>query len=243
MKAMIVAAGLGTRLKPITDSIPKALVPVGSKPLLEHVIHKLIEGGITELVINVHHFPEQITKFIADNHSFGIPIHFSDETVELLETGGGIRKARKWLGDEPFLVHNVDILSNLNLTALIAQHQRTQPLATLVVSERDTFRYFLFDDDNRLRGWNNLKTGQVKPEQLRHPELYRKLAFSGIQILSPEIFNLMEDWPERFSITDFYLQHVNTSTILGYTQENYRMMDVGKLDVLKEAEEWLMVND
>lgn len=262
MKAMIVAAGLGTRLKPLTDSIPKALVPVGSKQLIGHVISKLIAAGVSEIVINLHHFPEQIIRYVEENDSFGITIHFSDETEALLETGGGIRKARKWLeGDkatasgsvptvardvlndgEPFLVHNVDILSNLDIAALLEQHQRTNPLATLVVSDRATQRYFLFDDDNRLRGWTNLVNGNVKPEGLRRPDLYRKLAFSGIQVLSPDIFRLMEGWPDRFSITDFYLEVLNSSTILGYVQNDYRMMDVGKLETLKEAEEFLMVN-
>lgn len=240
MKAMIVAAGLGTRLKPLTDTMPKALVPVAGKPLIGHVIDKLIAGGITELVINLHHFPEQIVSYVKANNSFGIPVHFSDETNGLLETGGGIRKARTWLEtDEPFLVHNVDILSNLDIAALVAQHRRTNPLATLVVSERDTFRYFLFDDDMRLRGWTNLKTGEVKPPDIHHADRYRRLAFSGIQILSPEVFRLMDKWPERFSITDFYLEHLKENTCIGYTQNNYRMMDVGKIETLKEAEEFI----
>lgn len=271
MKAMIVAAGLGTRLKPLTDSIPKALVPVAGKPLLEHVIRKLVAAGVTEIVINVHHFPQQIIQFVKEKQNFGVKIHFSDETDHLLETGGGIKKARKWLegktvstasskpaddsepnsqvgftsnvhnAEDPFLVHNVDILSNLDTAALLTQHQRTQPLATLVVSERETFRYFLFDDDNRLRGWTNLKTGEVKPADLRHPELYRKLAFSGIQVLSPAIFKLMESWPERFSITDFYLENLKDHTILGFLQENYQMIDVGKPGSIETAT--LMFND
>jgi NDP-sugar pyrophosphorylase family protein len=240
MKAMIVAAGLGTRLKPLTDTMPKALVPVAGKPLLGRVIDKLIAGGITELVINLHHFPEQIVSYVEANNSFGIPVHFSDESDGLLETGGGIRKARTWLEtDEPFLVHNVDILSNLDIAALLAQHQRTNPLATLVVSERDTFRYFLFDDDLRLRGWTNLKTGEVKPRDLNYADRYRRLAFSGIQVLSPKIFRLMDEWPERFSITDFYLEHLKENTSIGYLQDNYRMIDVGKIETLKDAEEFV----
>ncbi|ODT52007.1 MAG: hypothetical protein BGP01_04400 [Paludibacter sp. 47-17] len=240
MKAMIVAAGLGTRLKPLTDTMPKALVPVAGKPLLGHVIDKLVAGGITELVINLHHFPGQIVRYVEANHSFGIPVYFSDETDGLLETGGAIRKARTWLDTgEPFLVHNVDILSNLDIAALVEQHRRTNPLATLVVSERETFRYFLFDDDMHLRAWTNLKTGQVKPENLQDAGRYRKLAFSGIQVLSPEIFNLMDAWPERFSITDFYLESLKANTCIGYMQENYRMMDVGKIETLKEAEEFM----
>lgn len=240
---MIVAAGLGTRLKPLTDTMPKALVPVGGKPLIEHVIHKLIEGGVTEIVINLHHFPEQIIRYVEQNNSFGICIRFSDETESLLETGGGIRKAEEWLGQEPFIVHNVDILSTIDIKALVGQHQRTQPLATLVVSERNTIRHFLFDDDNRLKGWTNQQTGQVKPEGLKHSELYHKRAFSGIQVISPKVFELMKKWPERFSITDFYLENLQSNTILGYSQENYRMMDVGKLNALKEAEDWLLTTN
>jgi len=235
MKAMIVAAGLGTRLRPLTDTLPKALVPVGGKPLLEQVIGKLTAAGVTEIVINVHHFPEQIISFVEKNDSFGVKIYFSDESDELLETGGGIFKARKWLEGEPFLVHNVDILSNLDIKALYAQHLRTNPLATLVVSERDTFRYFLFDDDTRLQGWTNIQTGAVKPESLRHADLYRKLAFSGIQVLSPAVFKLMETWPQRFSITDFYLQKLKDNTILGFIPENYTMIDVGKPETLIQA--------
>lgn len=264
MKSMIVAAGLGTRLKPLTDNIPKALVPVGGRPLIEHVIRKLIAAGSEEIVINVHHFPEQIIRFVEDNNSFGVKIHFSDESDELLETGGGIRKARKWLegngetqhsnlttgsiptasellnDGKPFIVHNVDILSNLDVNALYAQHLRTNPLATLVVSERDTFRYFLFNDDNRLTGWTNINTGEVKPPDLQKAHLYKKLAFSGIQVLSPEVFTLMEEWPKRFSITDFYLHYVKTNSIVGYLQNDYKMIDVGKQETLIQANEFLI---
>ncbi len=298
MKAMIVAAGLGSRLKPITNTLPKALVPVAGKPLLEHIIRKLIGAGVTEIVINVHHFSEQIIRFVQDNHSFGITIHFSDESDELLDTGGGIKNARKWLegsaldssplvditpnagiaevlGGEPFLVHNVDILSNLDIAALYAQHIRTKPLATLVVSERPTSRYLLFDDDDRLVGWNNITTGELKPADLQHallksddlqhallksdelppadlnpiecmnaepnrPSPYKKLAFSGIHIISPEIFKLMESWPHRFSIIEFYLQYLKIATIVSYRQPAYEMIDVGKPESLSAATSFLL---
>ena len=240
MKAMIVAAGLGTRLKPLTDTLPKALVQVGDAPLLEHVIRRLIAVGCDEIIINIHHFPEQIIRFVEEKDHFGIRIHFSDERDALLETGGGIRKARELLDDgEPFLVHNVDIISNLDIASLYAQHLRTNPLATLVVSERDTFRYLLFNDDNRLMGWTNLKTGEVKPTGLRHADKYKKLAFSGIQVLSPKVFDLMDSWPERFSIMDFYLSLAASQTLLGYIPENYSMIDVGKPETLSLAREWL----
>lgn len=236
MKAMIFAAGLGTRLKPLTDTMPKALVPVAGKPLLEHVIRKLIRAGFDELLINIHHFPEQIIRFVEDNHSFGVRIAFSDERELLLETGGGIRKAASFFDDgQPFLVHNVDILSTVDLSALMQQHRRTNPLATLVVSERATFRYLLFSDDQRLHGWINEKTGEMRPNGFSHPERYNKFAFSGIQVLSPEVFKMMKDYPERFPIMDFYLQHCGAHNILGFVPDNYSMIDVGKLNVLDEA--------
>ena len=147
MKAMIFAAGLGTRLKPLTDSTPKALVAVAGKPLLEHVINKLKKAGFDEILINVHHFPDQIIDFVKEHHNFGIRIEFSDERHCLLDTGGGIRKASEFFNDgQPFLVHNVDILSNVDLEALYQFHLNEMPLATLVVSERETSRYLLFDN-------------------------------------------------------------------------------------------------
>ena len=153
MKAMIFAAGLGTRLKPITDSIPKAMVPINGKPLLQLVLEKLKVAGFNEIIVNVHHFPELIIDFLKQNSNFGIRIEISDERDVLLDTGGAIRKAAWFFDDgKPFLVHNVDILSNLNLGDLYHQHLTTNPLATLVVSERDTFRYLLFNGDNRLCG-------------------------------------------------------------------------------------------
>ena len=173
MKAMIFAAGLGTRLKPITDTMPKALVPVCGQPLLYHVINKLVAAGYDDLVVNVHHFPDQIIHYL-HSHDFGARIAVSDERDFLRETGGGIRYAKHLLtedeipgqagndGIEPFLVHNVDIVSNLDLNWLREQH-REGALATLVASERKTQRYFLFDEDNRLKGWTNIATGASRP--------------------------------------------------------------------------------
>src|ERR1035437_430043 len=158
MKAMIFAAGLGTRLKPITDNLPKALVPITGKPLLEHTILKLKSAGFDEIIVNIHHFPDQIIDFLKVNNNFGIRIEVSDERDQLLDTGGGIRKAKQFFDNgEPFLVHNVDILSNVDLAELYNQHLRTNSLATLVVSQRDTFRYLLFDNNLRLNGWINEK--------------------------------------------------------------------------------------
>jgi NDP-sugar pyrophosphorylase family protein len=241
MRAMIFAAGLGTRLKPLTDTLPKALVPIAGKPLLEHVILKLKAAGFNEIIVNIHHFPDQIIDFLKANDNFGIRIEVSDERDQLLDTGGGIRKVASFFDDgKPFLVHNVDILSNLDLKELYNQHLRTNSLATLVVSKRDTFRYLLFDDNLRLNGWINEKTGETKPIGLRKPELFNKLAFSGIQVLSPQVFDLMKELEPKFPIMDFYLSNAPTQVISGFIPADYKMLDVGKLNVLDEAEKFVM---
>ena len=243
MKAMIFAAGLGTRLKPITDNLPKALVPIAGKPLLEHVILKLKASGFDEIIVNIHHFPDQIIDFLKENNNFGIRIEVSDERDELLDTGGGIRKAAWFFDDgKPFLVHNVDILSNVNLMALYHQHESTKSLATLVVSQRDTFRYLLFDENRRLNGWINEKTGETKPANLDKTRQYKKLAFSGIQILSPRVFELMEKLEPKFPIMDFYLTNAASQTINGFIPADFKMLDVGKLNVLDEAERFMTPN-
>ena len=238
---MIFAAGLGTRLKPLTDTIPKALVPIGGKPLLEHVIIKLKSAGFDEIIVNVHHFPEQIIDFLKSNNNFGVRMEVSDERNMLLDTGGGIRNARWFFNDnKPFLVHNVDILSNVDLTELYKEHSKSDSLATLVVSNRDTFRYLLFNADKRLCGWINEKTGETKPVGFTNNSQFNKLAFSGIQMLSPGIFNLMDNFDPRFPIMDFYLSLVQTQIITGFVPADFCMMDVGKLDVLDKAEEFVL---
>lgn len=237
---MIFAAGLGTRLKPLTDTLPKALVPIAGKPLLEHVILKLKAAGFDEIIVNIHHFPDQIIDFLKANDNFGIRIEVSDERDQLLDTGGGIRKVASFFDDgKPFLVHNVDILSNADLRELYNQHLRTNSLATLVVSKRDTFRYLLFDDNLRLNGWINEKTCETKPVGLHKPELYNKLAFSGIQVLSPQVFDLMKELEPKFPIMDFYLSNAPTQLISGFIPADYKMLDVGKLNVLDEAERFV----
>lgn len=240
MKALIFAAGLGTRLKPLTDTMPKALVPIDGKPLLEHVILKLKAAGFNQIIVNVHHFPDQIIEFLKSKNNFDLRIEISDERDKLLDTGGGVKKA-KWFFDDgkPFLVHNVDILSNIDLQSLYQQHLETSPLATLVVSKRDTFRYFLFDEEARLKGWINEKTGEVRPENLANTELFNKLAFSGIQVLSPDVFKLMEHFPDHFSIVDFYLRNAAQQQIKAYVPHALKMIDVGKLNVLTEAERFV----
>lgn len=233
MKALIFAAGLGTRLRPLTDKMPKALVPVGGKPLLEHVAGKLVAAGYDDLVINVHHFADQIRAYAAARGDWGVHVAFSDETDLLRETGGGIRHAEPLLaGKEPFLVHNVDILSNLDLAWFRARH-RTDDLATILVSDRETQRYFLFDGEGRLVGWTNLATGQVRsPWPGIDPDQCVRLAFSGIHCISPQVFPLMRDWPERFSIVDFYLSVCRTHVVRAAVMPGLELHDVGKLSQL-----------
>lgn len=242
MKAMIFAAGLGTRLRPLTDHMPKALVPVCGEPLLYHVITKLKAAGYDELVVNVHHFAEQIVDYLA-THDFGVPIHISDESDALLETGGGILHARPFLqgGEAPFLVHNVDILSNLDL-AWFRQQTPPEALATLLVSERQTSRYLLFDDSMHLCGWMDIRTGEVRsPYPGLDPSRCRRLAFSGIHNLSPRIFEAFSEMavPARFPIMDFYLKACARYPIVGVQAQDLRLMDVGKADTLAQAEAFL----
>ena len=246
---MIFAAGLGTRLKPLTDTMPKALVRVGGQPLLWHVIMKLKAAGYERLVVNVHHFAQQIVDYLAENRNFGLDIRISDESDQLLETGGGIKKALPLFDPaEPILIHNVDILSNLDLSALPTD----APL--LVVSQRNTKRYLMFDDDMRLRGWTNIETGELKGPIARSAlplgsskncELsivnsqLKKLAFSGIHMFHPSLAPLLSEWPDRFPIMDFYLKACADHLIRGYEATDLRLLDVGKLDTLQEAEKFL----
>ena len=243
MKAMIFAAGLGTRLKPLTDHMPKALVPVAGKPMLEHVIGKLKAAGFNEIVINVHHFANQIIDFLKEKNNFGIQIWISDETEELLDTGGGIKKAAHFF-DEPFLVHNADILSNVDLRALYEHHLTSGNDATLLVSPRKTVRYLLFNEGNRLCGWVNKDTLQTKPEGFVYqPEVQKEYAFGGIHIISPTLFNYMGDeWTGKFSIMDFYLKTCDVAKLGGYAKEDLQLIDIGKLDTLAKAEDFIRQN-
>ena len=236
---MIFAAGLGTRLKPLTDTMPKALVPVGGQPLLWHVVMKLKDVGYERIVVNVHHFAQQIIDYLKANNNFGLDIRISDETGGLLETGGGIKKALPLFdATEPILIHNVDILSNLDLTALPTD----APL--LVVSQRQTKRYLLFDEEMRLQGWTNIETGEMKgpvanSQRLTANSQLKRLAFSGIHLFHPSLAPLLDEWPDRFPIMDFYLKACADHLIRGYEASDLRLMDVGKLDTLHDAEEFL----
>ena len=234
-QAMIFAAGLGTRLKPLTDTMPKALVRVGGQPLLWHVVQKLKAAGYERLVVNVHHFAEQIVDYLKANDNFGLDIRISDETGGLLETGGGIKKALPLFDpSEPILIHNVDILSNVRLDRLynlaVCEAAADAAIdALLLVSERKTKRYLQFDDEMRLTGWKNIETGEVRGQE------GRSLAFSGIHMLGPSVFPLFDEMPERFGIIDFYLKYCHQCVFLGFEKKDLRLLDVGKLDTLEQA--------
>ena len=258
---MIFAAGMGTRLKPLTDVIPKALVPVGDKPLLQIVLERLLDAGIHDVVVNVHHKAGQICNYLnlLQSH-YDVKISISDESEQLLETGGGIRKAHDLFDAEaPILIHNVDILSNVDLGAFYDSIGDADAL--LLVSERKTKRYLLFDEEMHLVGWTNIETGEVKSP---YPEIARPsksplkgdfeggsgslplresgvrvchmLAFSGIHAFSPRLFADMEQWPEKFPIIDFYLNRCAERKIKGYLKSDLQLLDVGKLDTLASAE-------
>ena len=241
MKAMIFAAGKGTRLHPLTDTMPKALVPVGGIPLLERVIRKLIEAGCNEIIVNIHHFAGQIIAFLEEKQRFNIHIEVSDETDNLLDTGGGLVKASRFFDDNrPFIVHNVDIISSIDLKNLYACHTGSGAAATLAVSSRKSSRYLLFDDNDRLQGWINESTGEQKPagKELQISTL-NKLAFSGIQVINPLLLPELRKQNGKFSIIDFYLRHMEQYRIEGVSQANETTIDVGKIDTFREADSFI----
>ena len=275
---MILAAGLGTRLKPLTDTMPKALVPVGGTPLLDLNIHRLMDQGYDRFVVNIHHFAQQIIDHVAQQ-DYAPMVQFSDETAELLETGGGLKKAQHLFHDDaPILIHNVDILDNVDYDWFSRQHLPEED-AVLLVSKRQTKRYLLFDNAMRLMGWMNRETGEVKSPfpWLREAELtidddlqvkerstsnvqrssfnvqrsmfnvqrssfnvqLHAFAFSGIHSFSPRLFPLMERFPERFPIIDFYLSTCHRAHIVGLVKDDLRLMDVGKIETLDQAENFI----
>lgn len=238
MKAMILAAGLGTRMKPYTDDKPKALVQIGEFTLLEHTIFKLAENGFDEIVVNTHHFSHMLIDFL-NSHDFGVKIFISDESDRLLDTGGGILKAANFLdGDAPFLVHNVDIITNIDLRLLYQSHSNSSALATLAVGKRESSRVFLFDSEMKLSGWKNNLTGKkIIPDSARQP--LAEYAFSGIHVISPDFFNLVKS-KGPFSIVDAYLSLCCRHSIKGYDVSNNFVIDVGKPHNIPMAEEFLL---
>lgn len=246
MKAMILAAGLGTRLKPWTLEHPKALVPVGGVPMLERVILSLKKQGFTEIIINIHHFGEQIIDFVNEK-DFGVKISISDERGKLLDTGGGILHAQQLLTKDnaPFLIHNVDILSNADLHSLMNEHLKSNAEATLLVSNRSSSRKLIFDNNLYLKGWHNLNTDELKPQGLEMSENDVELAFSGIHIMSTQCFELMTTagFKDSFPIMDFYLSQANKTGISqtnktgikGICCNGLNLIDIGKPDTLTQA--------
>lgn len=242
MKAMIFAAGLGTRLRPLTNDRPKALVEIGGKTMLELVITKLATAGFDDITINIHHFGQKIIDFLERNANFGLNIHISDERDLLLDTGGGILKARPFLdGNEPFLVHNADILTDIDLSAMYQSHIESGAMATLLVKDRSTSRYLVFDDDQRLQGWINKSTGETRPATFVHHDGMKELAFGGIHVISPSIFEPLKEYSQgqpKFSITPFYVDQCQSQLIKGYVQATpYNWLDVGKPETLHQAEQ------
>jgi NDP-sugar pyrophosphorylase family protein len=234
MKAFILAAGLGTRLYPFTSDKPKALVELKGMTLLERAIRKVNELDISEIVVNVHHFGSQIIEFLKEKENFHLPVTISDERDQLLDTGGALLKAHSLLGDhEPFLVYNVDILSSIDLKELMACHCAKGGMATLAVRKRETQRYLAFNSQMLLSGWKNVKTGEEL--MIRSDKNLQNFAFSGIQIVQPEIFPLITE-SGKFSIIQLYLRLAQSLEIYGYNDQSDLWMDLGKPDQLLAAE-------
>lgn len=235
MKGFILAAGLGTRLKPWTDHHPKALVEVGNKPMLERVVEKMHDAGIEDITINVHHFSSQIINFIRGKKW---KVNISDETGQLLETGGGLLNAIQFLkGNEPVLVHNVDILSNADFLRLERDHFNNDADATLLVSDRKSSRKLIFDPHMSLIGWHSLNNEEYRPENFHPAETDLELAFSGIYIISPVLLSKMvlTGWAGKFSIMDYFLSTLHENRFKGYLQQDLDLIDIGKPDSLDRA--------
>lgn len=236
LSAMIFAAGLGTRFKPWTDLHPKALAVISGKSLLQRNIEYLQQYGIRNVVVNVHHFADQIIQAVNENKGWGSVISISDETDAVLETGGGLKKAAHFFSKTvaPIVIINVDILTDLDLGAMIKEHQIAQPLATLAVSDRSTSRYFLFDENNTLAGWRNVTTGEEKIS--RQATTYVQKAFSGIHVIDPALLPMIRQ-EGKFSMVDLYLQLAKTQPIRAFDHSGSRFIDVGKPDSVAKAEQ------
>lgn len=238
VKAMILAAGTGTRLRPITENRPKALVEINGKPLLEWVIRRLRKAGIRDMIVNVHHFPNQIRDFLERKEFFNLNIRISDESSQLMDTGGALQKARACLDDgKPFLVHNVDILTDLDIPAFIAHHVEHRNAVSLTVRARNTSRYLLFDSRNTLCGWENNKSGARILVGSR-PAPVKKLAFSGIHIAGPELFEYIPG-KTPCPVIRAYLQMAEDHDIKGVEHNEGTWTDVGKIRDLKKGAEFV----
>jgi NDP-sugar pyrophosphorylase family protein len=228
MKAMILAAGKGTRMKTLTKTKPKALVELFGKTLLEIQIEKLKKAGFSDLIINVHHFADQIVQFVNSRNNFGINIQFSDERAQLLDTGGGIKNAQWFLkGTDPILIHNVDIVTDINLDNLIEAHKKSQAFVSLPVRKRESQRHLLYDTNNQLKGWENCKTNEKVFVDGTPSDELAVFAFSGIHFIQPEIFDFFPD-DRHFSIINFYLELAKTKRILAFDHSPTGWYDIGK---------------
>jgi NDP-sugar pyrophosphorylase family protein len=237
MKAMIFAAGLGSRLRPLTNDIPKALVQFNGEPLIAGVVRKLIAAGVTEIVVNLHHFANELRNYLTENQ-FGVTIHFSDETRFLLDTGGGLKKAAEFFNDsKPFFAYNVDILSNINLVKLYNQHIENNSIATLAVRNRKSSRFLLFDNNLQLSGWENIVTNELRLINGIRENLH-PYAFSGIQVIDPKVFDLVAE-VGKFSIIDVYLRIANIERIKAYIHDEDYWFDLGTIKQLQEAEDYV----
>lgn len=235
MKAMILAAGFGTRLKPLTESIPKAMVPVNGTPIIELIIKRLKKAGFTEIIINLHYLGHLIREHCEKNNYFGINIKFSDETDKILDTGGGIKKAAWFLdGDSPFLVHNVDVISNIDLKAVYDFHMIHKGLATLVVKGKDSARSLLFDQNWKIAGWRNSQTGIEKIIHGNKASKLMSIGFCGIHVIDPAIFKLIET-EDVFSIITTYMRLAGSHPIYGFPIEKNLWIDIGSHEKLAFA--------
>jgi NDP-sugar pyrophosphorylase family protein len=235
MRAMIFAAGLGTRLRPITNDRPKALAEISGTPILEIVIKRLIAHGFKDIIVNVHHFADRVIEFLESKNNFGINLQISDERDHLLDTGGGLKKASWFFSDnKPFLVHNVDTLTDVDLLDYYEYHKKNRALATLLVRHRPGSRFFLFDKGRRLSGWENVVTNEkIITRQSVDP--LEQIAFSCLHVIDPKIFELFTE-SGCFSIIDTYLRLADEHKIMGYVDDQSYWLDIGTPEKLQRAE-------
>jgi len=242
MKAMVLAAGLGTRLRPLTNDLPKALVEVGGRTLLEITLTRLRDFGVREVIINVHHFAEMVEAYLKAKNNFGLQIEMSREDV-LLDTGGGLKKAGHFFydnsaredlgGEEPFILHNVDVISNIDFKQMLKFHAEKNALATLAVQDRPTSRYLLFDESLQLCGRQAGRDGN--PELVRPARAQQPLAFSGIHVISPRFLRMMTE-PGAFSIIDTYVRLAGQGEkIVAFRADKYYWRDLGKPENVAQA--------
>jgi NDP-sugar pyrophosphorylase family protein len=238
MEAMIFAAGLGTRLYPVTRDRPKALAPLLNGTLLEYNLKNLAAQGIEHFIINTHHFADKIVEYLDFHDNFGLSIDLSFEE-ELLDTAGGMAKAKKYLRQKntPVLLYNVDVITNLSLKELLKQHNQMGNDVTLVLRDRPTSRYLLFDSGGLLSGWQNVETGKLKPSHT-NPEVHYPKAFSGIQLFSPKVMALLESG-RKYSLIDFYLEQMTHLKIGAFSHDHNYWFDCGKPESLQEAQDKL----